>query len=636
MQNPEKGTSAIDEVARRLTLKTSVYVAGSLVSAWALWNVREYTAWPLLAVHLQLPNIPVWEELQLPEFLHHLRSQDMEFQLVAFAISTAASFLMISIGGSLAWRSIRRQLISSLNLSDPATTSVFAFAASIRLNNPVAESADGDSRLFGNENTDQINAVRRSSLSSETRSLVTTRATPSRRGLVAKSGGDLPISDYSDIDVRRRENRIRRSWTIRKPLGIGLASIVALFGGVGAWATTVNISGAVLGKGQVQASATRIAVQHPVGGVVAEILANDADKVKSGDVVLRLDDSMLRSDLATVEAELFEILANEARLQAEIDDRKELSLDPILKEAIKTNAGLKPLLARLQRQLEASRESLATQVSLLQERINQIRDEALGTQAALDAKREGLEFAQKELAAGLQNLEKGIITKQIVVPLQREVIVLKGEVGSLTAKLAELKGKQAEQQLASYAVPLTARALNSDKLNLLKQQGNKLIETRNSILYKLGKLDVRAPVSGMVFDSKVLGPRSVVEAAKPIMYIVPDSQRTLVSVRVEARDIDQVHVGQEAGLRFTTFNRRSTPMIEGRVTAVSADALLDPVTHSFYYFVEVVLGQDELRKLGHELIPGMPVEAFLATDGRSPASYAVKPIADYFTRAFRD
>jgi len=121
------------------------------------------------------------------------------------------------------------------------------------------------------------------------------------------------------------------------------------------------------------------------------------------------------------------------------------------------------------------------------------------------------------------------------------------------------------------------------------------------------------------------------------MYIVPDNERMLVSVRVESRDIDQVYVGQEAGLRFTTFNRRSTPIIQGRVTAVSADAFLDQTSQSYYYSIDVSLIESELKKLGQvEVLPGMPVEAFLTTTGRSPASYVIKPIGDYFAKAFRD
>jgi HlyD family secretion protein len=280
---------------------------------------------------------------------------------------------------------------------------------------------------------------------------------------------------------------------------------------------------------------------------------------------------------------------------------------------------------------------MVTEVSVLQEQRNQTADEARGVQAALAAKREELALAKDELAFARENLQKGYTTRQVVSAAQKEVIRAMGEAGSLAAKLAELNGKLAEQRLKTYASPLDVRMQSADKLNLSKQQSKKLLESRNTVLYKLGKLDVRAPVSGMVFDSKILGPRSVIEAAKPIMYIVPDKKPSLVVVRVDAKDIEQVHVGQKAGLRFTTFNKRSTPIIAGQVTAVSADVFLDEKTQASYYFVDVRLIESEMRKLGSvELISGMPVEAFLETEARTPASYVARPITDFFSKAFRD
>ena len=413
--------------------------------------------------------------------------------------------------------------------------------------------------------------------------------------------------------------------------------MIGLFVFVFAWAATFNISGAVIGKGQVQASVNRIAVQHPVGGVVAEILANNGDKVKSGDVVVKLDDSSLRSELATVESELFELLANEARLEAELDDSRTLSPHPILREAASSNPSLNSLLEQQQRQLDAYHRSLTTQLSLMQRQRSQITDEAIGVQAALAAKREEFALLGRELAQAQENLEKGYVTRTVVSTLQRDTIKARGEVGELAAKKAELQGKVAEQRLKTYATPLDVRELSADKLNLSRQQSKRLIEARNAILYKLGRLDVKVPVSGMVFDSKLLGPRSVVEAAKPIMYIVPNNRLDLVVVRVEATDIEQVHVGQEAGLRFTTFNKRSTPIIDGSVTAVSADSFLDEKKQTSYYFVDVKLIDSEMQKLGGvELLPGMPVDAFLQTESRSPASYVIRPITDFFAKALRD
>lgn len=429
----------------------------------------------------------------------------------------------------------------------------------------------------------------------------------------------------------------RRSWSIKKPLGIGLAALLGLLFFVVAWAATFDISGAVIGKGHIQASANRIAVQHPVGGVVAEIRAIDGSKVKSGDVLVRLDDASLRSELTAVESELFELLANEARLEAELDDRRTLSLHPLLQAAVSNNASLRSLVSDQQRQLDASQRSLFTDVSLLRTKSDQVGDEARGVDAALAAKREELELLDEELARAMTNLKGGYITKSVVTMLQREVIKARGELGTLLAKKAELQSKYTEQRLMTFASPLDHKKLSAEKLNLSRQQSKKLIESRNSILDKLAKLDVRAPVSGFVFDSKLLGPRSVVEPAKPIMFIVPDHKPNLVVVRVDDTDIEQVHVGQAAGLRFTTFNHRSTPMIAGQVTAVSADSFLDEKTRSSYYFVDIKVREGELRRLGAaELLSGMPVEAFIQTESRTPASYIMKPLEDFFTKAFRD
>lgn len=433
------------------------------------------------------------------------------------------------------------------------------------------------------------------------------------------------------------DKRGRKAWTIRKPLGIGLAALIGLFGVTLAWATTFSISGAVIGKGQVQASANRIAVQHPRGGVVAEILASNGDRVKSGDVVLRLENAQLDAELAAVESQLFEILANEARVEAELQDRRTLQPHPILLEAMQIRPELQAMLEQQQDQLDAYYDSLATQVSLLGEETRQIDEQVLGEQATLDAKVEELALLEGELAVAEESLTGGLITKTVVTTFQQNVISAKGEIGRLMSKVAELKGMASAQQLKLYALPLDAKKLSADQLNLLTQQSTKLIEDRSAILYSISQLEVRTPVSGMVFDSQVLGPRSVVEAAKPIMYIVPNDQPMLIVVRVEAIDIDQVQVGQRSALRFTTFNRRATPMIEGTVTAISADAFADERTQGFYYFVDVALLDEELLKLGDVgLISGMPVEAYLTTESRSPASYVVKPIVDYFAKAFRD
>lgn len=429
----------------------------------------------------------------------------------------------------------------------------------------------------------------------------------------------------------------RRSLTVRKPLLIGIVAIFGLFGGVFAWAATFGISGAVIGVGKVEASANRFAIQHPVGGIVAETLVRNGDKVSPGDVLLRLDDPALHSALATTESELFELLANEARLYAEVENRRSLKLHPILQEAASSNPAVRNLIAQQQRQLDSQFGSLSTQLSLMRTQRIQTSEEAGGVEAALTAKREELALLSEELAAAQDNMEKGYVTRVVVTSLQREVIKAKGEAATLAAKIAELQGKDSEQRLETYAAPLEFRGKSAEVLNQSRQQSAQLIATRSALLTQLAKLEVKAPVGGMIFDSQVLGPRSVIEAAKPIMYVVPNNAPKLAIVRIEADDIEEVYVGQPVGLRFTTFNQRSTPIIDGRVTAISADAFRDEKTQGLYYFVDIALIDNQLKRLGGlQLIPGMPVEAFIRTDQRSPASYVIKPIEDFFSKAFVD
>ena len=286
-----------------------------------------------------------------------------------------------------------------------------------------------------------------------------------------------------------------------------------------AWGTTLQVSGAVIAKGQVQVSSYRTAVQHPVGGVVSQILAWNGDKVKTGDLLLRLDDTQLRSDLAAVEGELFEILANEARLLAELDDRSELSPHPILLEAAKGNPELQELLRRQQRQLDAHYKWLDTQVGLLEEQTKQVHGRPSARSSALDAKRQQLALSQNELDNSVQSLDKGIVTKTIVTTLQKDVIATAGEIGKSTAKIAELKAKASERETQDTRHSSGLEGQELGRAEGLGQQEKKLIESRNNLLYKLSKLDIKSPVSGFVHNSKVLGLQSVIEAAKPIMYM---------------------------------------------------------------------------------------------------------------------
>ena len=423
---------------------------------------------------------------------------------------------------------------------------------------------------------------------------------------------------------------------MRRPLAMGLVAVLLLLGVLGVWSVRARIAGAVIGQGVIEVSSTMTAVQHPIGGVVAEILLRDGDPVQAGAVVLRLDDRQLRSDLTVVESDLYEALANIARLEAAIEGRTEMILHPVLAEAA-TLPDIATLLDRQRRQLTAYYMANLAEEGLLDEQVSQVGAQIEGVEAQLAAKSDEAALVSQELVKARDLNAKGLIKFSELLSLEKAEVVIRGESGRLTAQIAELRGKIAEIDLKRHSVAPDAAAALVTELTRLRPERTRFLERRASILDGLTKLDIRAPVSGRIYESKVLGLRSVVVAASPLMMIVPDDVPVQANIRVFATDIDQIYPGQEASLKFKAFNGRQIPIILGQVAQVSADSFLDQRTQKTYYEVKVSLLPDELAKLGaQDLIPGMPVEAFMSTESRTPLNYVLRPILFYFDRAFRD
>ena len=379
----------------------------------------------------------------------------------------------------------------------------------------------------------------------------------------------------------------RRTWSNWMPVSIGLFSIVLLVGAIGGWSVTANISGAVIGSGQIQIAANRQALQHPVGGVVSEVLVENGDAVKAGDVVLRLDESQSLSELKIIEGELYELLSKEARLEAEIDELPEMSLHPLLKKAASEDPEINKLVVRQRRHLKSRLASLDTNSRLLRQQIIQVKKQIVGVEAELETKSMRRGVVEKELSESQTLLAQGLTKRSTMRGLEKDQFTTQGDIGKLTAKVAELKGKISELELKLHALGPTNQEKAIEELGKLRPLKTKFLEKRLAVLDLMSKLEIRTPISGTVHDTKIEGLRSVVVAAKPLMFVVPKDKPISVSVKIDAADIDQVHFGQMATLRFTSFNRRNTPMIQGEVTKISADAFLEPVKKKFYYEIEI-------------------------------------------------
>jgi HlyD family secretion protein len=415
---------------------------------------------------------------------------------------------------------------------------------------------------------------------------------------------------------------------------IGLLALLVLVGGFGTWAVKAQITGAIIASGQIEVDRNRQVIQHPDGGVVDAILVEEGDTVTKGDTLIRLDASLLQSELAIVEGQLFEILARRGRLEAERDGAETLKFDPLLEQEPQGAE----LIVGQTRLFDARLESNTRAVEQLGQQRAQIASQLNGITAQQTALSTQSDLIQRELTDQQKLLSQQLVQASRVLALQREEANLLGRVGELTAQAAQAAERMTEIEIQVLSLATTRREEAITRLRDLEFNELELTERRRTLRQQLERLDLRAPVSGIVYGLEVFAEQSVIRAAEPVMFLVPQDRPLVIAAKVQPTDIDQINLGQEVTLRFSAFDQRRTPELVGAVTLVSADIFVDEATRQSFYQAEVQLNAGEIEKLPADmvLIPGMPVEAFVRTADRSPMDYLLKPLADYFAKAFRE
>ncbi|MEM1150904.1 MAG: HlyD family type I secretion periplasmic adaptor subunit [Pseudomonadota bacterium] len=428
------------------------------------------------------------------------------------------------------------------------------------------------------------------------------------------------------------------AWSARKPLIVGIAAVAVLVGGFGTWASQANIAGAIIASGRIEVDRNRQVVQHPDGGVVAEIAVDEGATVEVGDVLIRLDPSLLSSELAIVEGQLWETTARRARLEAERDDAQEIEFPPDLLAIAEERDAVAELIDGQRNLFAARAETVSRNVEQLGRRRLQIADQISGIDAQLVALARQLELINEELRDQQDLFERGLAQVGRVLALQREQANLEGRVGELTANRAQAEGRITEIDIEILGLNAGRREEAITQLRDIQFREVELMERRRAVSERLERLEITAPVGGIVYGLSVFAERSVIRAADPLLFIVPQDRPLVIAARVEPIHIDQVYVGQDVTLRLSALDQRTTPELEGRVIQLSADAFEDEATQLSFYRAEIILeeGQQERLPEGAALIPGMPVESFIRTEDRTPLAYLIKPLADYFNRALRE
>lgn len=424
--------------------------------------------------------------------------------------------------------------------------------------------------------------------------------------------------------------------SIRKHLITGAVVMVVLVFGVGGWAATTEISGALIAPGSIVVDSNVKKVQHPTGGVVGEVRAKDGDRVKAGDIVVRLDETVTRANLSIVTKGLNELAARKARLEAERDGEDHIEY-PAALLAQKDNADVASSLHSERRLFELRRTTRLGQKEQLRQRIGQLREEITGLTAQQEAKSKEIKLIERELEGVRELYAKNLVQLQRLTQLEREATRLDGERGQLIAAGAQARGKISELELQIIQID---QELSSEVAREMRDVDAKLgefVERKVTAEDQLKRIDIRSPQDGTVFQSTVHTVGGVVAAGDAIMLIVPAADNLTVEAKVNPQDIDRLQLGQSALLRFSAFNQQTTPELYGTVSRISADTTVDQRTGVPYYTIRIAMTPEEVARLGdNRLVPGMPLEAFVQTGQRTVMSYLIKPLFDQLMRAFRE
>ncbi|MGL4240355.1 MAG: HlyD family type I secretion periplasmic adaptor subunit [Beijerinckiaceae bacterium] len=430
--------------------------------------------------------------------------------------------------------------------------------------------------------------------------------------------------------VSRHVTALRKSFL----LGVGA---VALFGGtLGLWAATSPLAGAVVASGQFVVDSNVKKVQHQQGGIVADLKVRDGDRVKAGDMLVRLDETITRANQQIVVKQLDELYARKARLEAERDGRPEVETPADLAERLALPEVQKALQDE-RRLFETRGSQRAGQKGQLAQRIDQLREEISGIDAQIASRDQQLGFLKTELNGVRDLFKRNLVPITRVMPLERETSNITGQRGQLVASRAQTEGKISEIRLQLLQIDIELQTEAVKELRDIQAKTAELNERRIAAEDQLRRMDIRAPIDGVVHQLNVHTVGGVITPAEPVMLVVPEGGLLEVEARVSPTDVDQLHAGQPATVKVMAGNQRTTPELSGAVSRVSADVTKDQQTGVTYYTVRITLPDSEKKKLGDlTIMPGMLAESYIRTAERTPFQYLMKPLTDQFQRAFRE
>jgi HlyD family secretion protein len=414
-------------------------------------------------------------------------------------------------------------------------------------------------------------------------------------------------------------------------------AIVGLFCvGGGVWSALAPLESAAMASGIVEVESSRKTVQHLEGGIIGKILVRDGEAVTAGQPLIRLDDTKARTSLGALQGQLWDALAREARLVAERDGAAQPAYPEELTEHA-TEPAIATVIAGQNKIFQTRRTLEASKIELIHQRIAETHEEIVGLQAQEAAARKRIGFINEEIGGVKQLVDKGLAPKPRLLALQRDLADIEGKRAENIAQIARAQQTIAESQVSILNQQNDTQNEVANQLRDTQKQTHELRQQIQAASDVLARIEVKAPEAGVVTDLRVHTPGGVINAGEPLLDLVPGQDKMIVTAQVRPEDIDVVRAGLPALVRLLPYRQRRTPPIEGKVTYLSADRMIDKHTNQPYYAAKIAVDEAKLAALGDvEMLPGMPTEVMIKTGNTTPALYALAPILDSFGRAFRE
>ena len=432
------------------------------------------------------------------------------------------------------------------------------------------------------------------------------------------------------------QEEVEVNTSTRAPLIAGGLLFAILFAGMGIWMFTTQLASAVIASGTITVAGKPKTVQHLDGGIITDIVVEDGDIVEAGDLLIRVDDTLLLSNLEIYENRILEAIGRRQRLLSERDQRGRIVWDDRANEAI----GLEPdfaIRAGQDKLFRARRQTRLGQLDQLEEQIAQLQNQLRGMSDVGRSQSEQMRLLQEEHDGLAELSAQGYAASNRVLTLQRQLEEMNGQAAQGQSEMARVENSITETRIQMLQVDREFQQSVLTELREVEGAINDLTQQLQATREQLGRVEIVAPVGGVVHQLSIFTIGGVIAPGGAVMEIVPQSEQLEILVDLEPQYIDQVYIDQPADVLFSAFNTRTTPNLNGKVLGVSPDSVLNEQLGVAFYKVQVGVSDKELQRLnGQQLIPGMPVEVFMQTKPQTPWAYLTKPLSDNIKRAFKE